>query len=128
MNTRISSIRRSLNYKQDDFAEKLGLTKNFISLIETGKREPSDRTIKDICREFNVNEEWLRTGAGEMFIEIPEEDMYSKAAASLLKEDDALAIEGLKLYYSLSPEQKKAAENFILKLAEAINEKNNKKE
>jgi transcriptional regulator with XRE-family HTH domain len=67
MNTRIAQIRKSQKINQDEFARRLGLTKNFISLIETGGRSPSERTILDICREFNVNEYWLRTGEGEMF-------------------------------------------------------------
>lgn len=84
MNGRIALVRKELGYKQDDFAEKIGLTKNFISLIETGKREPSDRTIKDICREFNVNEEWLRNGTGEMFIEMDKEDLLMEWAGRVL--------------------------------------------
>ena len=67
MNQRIALARKEKRVKQEELAEKCGLTKNFISLIETGKREPSDRTIKDICRTLNVNEDWLRTGEGEMF-------------------------------------------------------------
>ena len=66
MNTRIRKVRTDSGLKQDAFAKKLGLTKNFISLVETGGREPSDRTISDICREFNINENWLRTGEGDM--------------------------------------------------------------
>lgn len=80
MNGRISSIRKAIGFNQDAFAEKLGLTKNFISLIETGKRIPSDRTIKDICREFNVNEDWLRNGTGEMFVRCSAVDAYRRAA------------------------------------------------
>lgn len=68
MYRRIAWARKERNIKQDDLAESCGITKNFISLIENGKREPSDRTIKDICRILNVNEEWLRTGEGEPFI------------------------------------------------------------
>ena len=68
MNERIKLIRKEQRLNQDDFAAKLGLTKNFISLVETGGRVPSDRTISDICREFRVNEKWLRTGEGEMFV------------------------------------------------------------
>lgn len=66
MNNRIRMVRNDNGLTQTEFAEKLGLTKNFISLIENGNREPSDRTIKDICRIFSVQEEWLRTGDGEM--------------------------------------------------------------
>lgn len=83
MNKRICDVRKSQNLNQQDFADKLGLTKNFISLLETGSREPSDRTIKDICREFSVNEQWLRTGEGEMHIPMSREeeiaDMVGKA-------------------------------------------------
>lgn len=64
---RIAFVRKTLKMNQDDFAKKIGLTKNYISLVETGGRVPSERTILDICREFNVNEYWLRTGDGEMF-------------------------------------------------------------
>jgi transcriptional regulator with XRE-family HTH domain len=64
---RIALVRKSIKINQADFAHKIGLTKNYISLVETGGRIPSDRTITDICREFRVNEEWLRTGNGEMF-------------------------------------------------------------
>ena len=52
---------------QDEFAEKIGLSKNFVWMIEKGDRIPSERTIKDICREFKVNYDWLVNGTGEMF-------------------------------------------------------------
>lgn len=67
MNERIKRIRNELGMTQSDFAEKLNLSQNFIWMIEKGSREPSDRTIADICREFKVNEIWLRTGDGEPF-------------------------------------------------------------
>ena len=66
MKDRICLIRKEAKLNQTEFADKLGLTKNFISLLENGNRVPSERTIKDICREFHVNETWLRTGVGEM--------------------------------------------------------------
>lgn len=68
MNNRIRKIREALGLNQNDFAQKINLQRNSITLIETGKRNPSDRTISDICSEFNVNENWLRYGEGEMFI------------------------------------------------------------
>ena len=67
MNERISLIRKQVGLTQEKFADRIGLTKNFVWMIEKGQRIPSDRTISDICREFGVNETWLRTGAGEMF-------------------------------------------------------------
>lgn len=67
MKDRIFQIRKSANLNQTEFAEKLNLTKNYISLIENGNRVPSDRTVSDICREFGVNRVWLETGVGEPF-------------------------------------------------------------
>ena len=68
MNERISLIRKESGLTQEEFGAKVGgLSRNYIWMIEKGDRVPSDRTISDICREFNVNEEWLRTGEGEMF-------------------------------------------------------------
>lgn len=66
MNKRILEIRKMSGKTQQEFATAIGLTKNFVSLMETGNRVPSDRTISDICREFDINETWLRTGEGEM--------------------------------------------------------------
>lgn len=63
MNIRIRELRKDiLNLSQKDFADKLGISENFVWMIEKGTRIPSDRTISDICREFGVREEWLRTG------------------------------------------------------------------
>lgn len=75
MNRRIAQIRKSAEMTQDSFAEKLGLTKNFISLVETGKREPSDRTLKDICREFNISYLWLTKGIEPMYQELDASSM-----------------------------------------------------
>jgi transcriptional regulator with XRE-family HTH domain len=68
VNTRIKLLRKNLDLTQEEFAAKIKLSRNFIAQIEIGTKEPSDRTISDICREFNVNEEWLRYGTGEMHI------------------------------------------------------------
>ena len=87
MNKRILQVRKQIPMNQDEFAEALGLTKNFISLIETGQREPSDRTVRDICRIFNVNEQWLRKGEGEMLIPKTREEDISKLTVKLLEDE-----------------------------------------
>lgn len=69
MINRIIKIRESEGLSQEKFAERLGLSRNFINQVENGKKNISDRTISDICREFNVNEEWLRTGEGNPYME-----------------------------------------------------------
>ena len=56
-----------MKLNQEEFANSLGLNRNFISLIEVGKRNPSGRTLASICDKFNVNEEWIQYGTGNMF-------------------------------------------------------------
>ena len=67
MNTRIKQLRKALHLTQADFGEKLGVKANTITNYELGNRTPSDAAILSICREFNVDETWLRTGEGSMF-------------------------------------------------------------
>ena len=72
---RIGKVREHFQKSQEEFGTILGVTKSTISLLETKKRDPSDRLVRDICREFNINEEWLRTGTGEMFNELDATDI-----------------------------------------------------
>lgn len=67
MKSRITEIRKHFNLSQAEMADRLGLSRNFISLVENGNRIPSDRTITDICREFGVDRTWLVDGIGEPF-------------------------------------------------------------
>lgn len=67
MNERLKELRIALGIKQGDFANRVSTTQGHISDIENGRKDLSDRTIKIICLEFNVNEEWLRNGIGDMF-------------------------------------------------------------
>lgn len=67
MNNRIKVLIKALEIKKVDFARRLNISQSFVSDMCSGKSKPSDRTILDICREFNVSEKWLRTGEGEMF-------------------------------------------------------------
>ena len=77
---RIGKVREHAKKSQEEFGAILGVTKSTISLLETKKREPSERLLRDICREFNVNEVWLRTGEGgtdSMFAKLDPADRYS---------------------------------------------------
>ena len=87
MHNRISNVRKAKGLNQVKFAEELNLTRNFISLLETGAREPSERTIKDICSKFDVNEVWLRTGNGKMFMPKDREAEIAKLTVKLLTEE-----------------------------------------
>lgn len=85
LNERIKQIRIDCGLTQFDFATRINLSRNYIALIESGDRVPSDRTISDICREFGVNEVWLRTGEGEPFQEETREEQILRAAAQTIR-------------------------------------------
>lgn len=67
--TRIAAIVEHLAIKKSDFAKRLNITPAHVTRLCSGVGKPSDRTIIAICKEFNVNEEWLRTGKGQMILE-----------------------------------------------------------
>lgn len=87
MKDRIKKIRKELDLTQQDFADRLRIKRNTVASYETGKSNLSDGAISLICREFNVNEEWLRTGNGEMFIEISKENQLMQWSAEILKDE-----------------------------------------
>lgn len=72
MNERIRKLRRELDLTQQEFADRLNIKRNTVATYETGKSNPSDAAVNLICRTFNVSEQWLRTGVGEMFEATPE--------------------------------------------------------
>ena len=67
MKDRIKKVREESKLTQTAFGEKIGVSQNYVWMLETGQRTPGDRTIRDICREFGVNEMWLRDGIGEPY-------------------------------------------------------------
>ena len=67
MKERIKMLRKALDLTQQEFANRIGIKRNSYANYETGRNTPIDAIIVSICREFNVNEEWLRSGTGEMF-------------------------------------------------------------
>lgn len=86
---RIKALRERLEKSQDEFGKDIGLTRNYISLIENGQRNLSDQSIKVLCSLYNVNEEWLRTGNGEMFVPKTKDEQISKMLADVLKCEDS---------------------------------------
>ena len=88
LNKRISYLIEQLGIKKTTFAERLNVSQPYISQLCAGTSNPSDRTISDICREFNVNEEWLRTGQGEMFKPLSRSETIAGFAGELLKTEE----------------------------------------
>ena len=74
MKERVKQVRKVLNLTQQQFSDRLGIQRNAVANCESGRAELSDAVISLICRTYNVNEEWLRTGEGEMFVPRSRED------------------------------------------------------
>lgn len=110
MNKRIKQIRRELGLTQAEFAERIGLKQNSIALIESEKRNISDQAVLSICREYGVNEEWLRTGDGDKFIPDSNDELEALAKKYDLSNADQVLIEK---YVNLKPGSREAIINFI---------------
>ena len=102
MNERIKELREILNLTQNEIALKIGVTKSNISRIEKGITTLTERIVKDICREFNVNEEWLRFGTGEIF----KEESFSLDKYAKEKVATNFDIELIKIYLDMPKELK----------------------
>ena len=84
MNDRIKTLRLELSLTQSEFGEKLGISQNYVWMIEKGDRVPSDRTVADICRVFGVNEDWLRTGQGEKYLRLSRKETVAAYVGKIL--------------------------------------------
>lgn len=125
MNERINMIRKKLGLTLDKFGDKLGVSKQAISRIEHGVSNVTEQMIKSICREFNVNETWLRTGEGEMFVDMDTEDELMRWAGEVLSGSDAsFQKRFVKMLMGLNPAQWKVLEEKILELYEEQDKEN----
>lgn len=122
MQNRIKTLRKKLNLTQEEFGKRLGMKKNSISQIENGINSLTEQLLVSICREFNVSEEWLRTGDGEMFADVPVEDEYFKAATQISKSGDKFAMQAIIEYWKLDDMSKEILKNYIYKIAEKSRE------
>lgn len=120
MENRIKILRKELNLTQEKFGERLGMKKNSISQIENGVNALTEQLLVSICREFNVNEDWLRNGTGEMFIEVPEEAEFEAAAAELSKNNDVLSMQAVIQYWKLDEASKEAVRKYVKNLCDNI--------
>jgi transcriptional regulator with XRE-family HTH domain len=80
----VTAVVKESKLNQTEFATRIGISQQYLSQICNGKKNPSDRTISDICREFRVNEKWLRTGEGAMEIEDTQRDKLNHFFADVL--------------------------------------------
>ena len=125
MNTRIKQIREYWELTQEEFGKKIGSARNTIANYENGNRNPSNSVIISICREFNVNEDWLRTGNGELFKESPLRNEVGYYVEELLEDfkDNPfydMIIEMMKTYAELDDKSKKVLRDCASKLLDNI--------
>ena len=115
MNERIKKLRKTLGLTLEKFGERLGVKRNSVSQWENGINNVSDQVRKSICREFGVNEEWLLSGSGPMFIQSStfslDEFVKSRGASDL-------ELDIMKAYFDLEPDVRKMIiEHFKSRLA-----------
>ena len=103
LSDRISLLISELGLKKTAFAERLHISQAFVSQLCSGIKSPSDRTITDICREFNVSETWLRTGEGEMFQPVSRnEELFTFALSAAKAPPDDVRAQLLSVMARLS--------------------------
>jgi len=87
IHNRLKTVRKALHLNQRSFAEQIGLNQNSLSMIEKNRTPVTEKNIKLVCVTFNVNEQWLRTGCGEMFCASPYEKKLRDVCMSLTMEN-----------------------------------------
>lgn len=121
MNNRIRKLRKSLDLTQEKFGSRIGVKGNTVAQWESGRNDPPDSSITFICREYNVNEAWLRTGTGEMFNPSPSSAMDVLAAEYHLDQNAYVVVEK---FLNLKPEYQKGVIEYFKAVAAALNNEN----
>lgn len=116
MNNRIKLLRKHLNLSQEAFGKKLGVTGAGISKIESGHRNLTEQMILLICKEFSINENWLRHGEGDIFLQKPSTGL--EQLANYYELDD-LDLRIIQEYIKLDGKKRKVIKEYIMKLADS---------
>lgn len=114
MSERFRQIRKYFKLSQEEFGRRLGVTGAGISRLENGERNITEQMLLAVCREFNISEDWLRTGNGDMIVE------SNSSTITLLAKElnlDDYAIRALKAYEKLDKQSKKTIHQYIMFLA-----------
>lgn len=117
MKDRIKKLRKELDLTQQEFAERIGIKRNTIATYESGRNIPIDAVISLICREFNVNEEWLRSGSGDMFVQRSQNALSAMAEEYDLSASDLILLEK---FVRMKPASRKVIEKYIVETAKSI--------
>lgn len=112
MNERIKAVRKAAGLTLEKFGERIGITASSCSTMESGKSNPSNQTIIAICREFKVDEAWLRTGKGEMYAN-KDSDTELNLIMESIGATDPTIVRILKAYWHLSETEKAAVRKLV---------------
>ncbi len=116
MNERLKQLRKALHLTQQEMADRLGIKRGTIANYEIGRNQPIDAVITLICKEFGVNEVWLRTGEGgeeNMFTKVSDDDHFSLSMGKLSATDNKLLQNALITLSELDPDKLKIIEEFM---------------
>ena len=116
LKSRIKQIRKENELTQVEFGERIGVKGNTITNYENGLRNPTDAVVLAICREFDVNEEWLRYGKEPKEKTINPDDRYSHNLAKLANMDDETIMNWVNMIAETNPAMLKEIEGFMKKL------------
>lgn len=117
MNERVKKLRKTLDLTQQAFADKLGVKRNTVGQWECGINAITDQIVFSICREFNVNEEWLRNGTGDMFVPEAVDEVDALVTKYGLSYADRILIEK---YINAKSDTRNAIVNFIRNVSAAL--------
>lgn len=118
MNERIKQLRKSLGMTLEQFGHCFGVQKSAISKIERGENNLTDQMFKSICREFDVNEEWLRNGTGEMFVEKTRDEQIASFIGSIQSiGDDSFKKRLISMLSEMSESEWELLEKMVIRLA-----------
>lgn len=127
MNERLKKLRKALDLTQQEFADRIGIKRNSFANYETGRNTPIDAIIVSICREFNVNEDWLRDGIGDMFLPADRNADIAKLTKQLLNEEsDSFKNRFVSMLANLTVEEWEFLERKAKELCGVENEKENR--
>ena len=116
MSERIKQIRKGKDISQEEFGNKIGITRSSVSLLESGINNPSEQTIKLICQEFSVNELWLRTGQGNPDEKLEGEERYALNIGKLQNTDNETVMRWVNAIAETNPELLEDIEKFFMTL------------
>ena len=106
MEARLKAVRKAVGLTQQEFADRLGIKRGAVANYEIGRNDPIDAVISLICREFGVNETWLRTGEGEMFAPVdPENQLMEWAGRVLADSSDSFRARFVRMMMGLTDKE-----------------------